>query len=397
MNAFPKNIFGFVFLIFSLILLSGCFDSDHGSVKTSINGSFSAFPEKMVVLSEFEVNSAIPLDTTRTNENGNFSFRFKRKCPGFYLIKVDNKNYIILSLDKEKVVTIESDDENLKKNYVVSGSPESEALREFEITLEINRSKVDSLTRSYRNNQRSASFSSLKSNLDRTYNEIFEIQRQNSIEFIRNNCRSLVSLLVINKRFGERKIVTEEADFEIYQMLDSCLSSKYPENKFVKELSKQLDIFSDARKVAEMTEKRLDIGKKIPDITLQDPSGRDISLHSFAGRPVLLYFWASWDKASRNTNAKIKAMNEKNGRGMAAVFAIGFESNRNDWQGAIDKDGLHSWTHVSDLNNILSSARSLYNVPENLPYFILLDKDMLILFKGNDISELQQIFDLMVK
>jgi hypothetical protein len=39
----------------------------------------------------------------------------------------------------------------------------------------------------------------------------------------------------------------------------------------------------------------------------------------------------------------------------------------------------------------------LYNVPENLPYFILLDKDMLILFKGNDISELQQIFDLMVK
>jgi len=397
MNVLPKNIFGFAFLVLSFILMSGCSDGDRGSVKTSINGLFSAFPGKMVVLSEFDINSAIPLDTTRTDENGNFSFRFKRKGPGFFLIKVDNKNYVILSLEKEKVVKIESEDENLKKNYTVSGSPESEALREFEITLEINRSKVDSLTRSYRNNQRSASFSSLKSNLDQSYNEIFEIQRRNSIEFIRNHCQSLVSLLVINKRFGERKIVSEEADFEIYQMLDSCLSSRYPENKFVKELAKQVSLFSDARRVSEMTEKRLDIGKKIPDISLQDPSGRDISLYSFSGRPVLLYFWASWDKASRNTNAKIKALTEKNGRKRASVFAIGFESSRNDWQDAIDSDGLQSWTHVSDLNNIHSSARSLYNVPENLPYFILLDKDMLILFKGNDFSELQQIFDLMLK
>ncbi|MBI5049515.1 MAG: TlpA family protein disulfide reductase [Nitrospirae bacterium] len=35
-------------------------------------------------------------------------------------------------------------------------------------------------------------------------------------------------------------------------------------------------------------------GTKAPDFTLKDISGKDISLSSFKGRPVLLNFWATW-------------------------------------------------------------------------------------------------------
>lgn len=35
-------------------------------------------------------------------------------------------------------------------------------------------------------------------------------------------------------------------------------------------------------------------GKPAPDFTVQDPAGNLHSLSSYQGRPVVLYFWASW-------------------------------------------------------------------------------------------------------
>ena len=35
-------------------------------------------------------------------------------------------------------------------------------------------------------------------------------------------------------------------------------------------------------------------GTKAPDFTLKDISGKDVSLSSFKGKPVLLNFWATW-------------------------------------------------------------------------------------------------------
>lgn len=36
------------------------------------------------------------------------------------------------------------------------------------------------------------------------------------------------------------------------------------------------------------------VGQKVPDFTLTDTSGRTHSLSGYEGRPVILYFWASW-------------------------------------------------------------------------------------------------------
>jgi hypothetical protein len=376
-------------LIFLLIItLTGCSLNDNKGIKTIIKGSFPAFKGKFVSLSEFDVNSALPVDTVKISDDGSFRFKFRRTGPGFYLVKIDNRNYLTLVLDQDNKVEISSDLPNLRKNYNVKGSPDSELYRDFEIYLEANRSKVDSLSKTYNDNQRSSTFRYLKMDLDKTYQEIYENQRQYAINLLTNHCSSLTSLLVINRRFGERKLLTEENDYQYFTLIDSCLSLKYPDNKHLADLKKRIGIYDEKKKISDMTEKRLAIGNKVPDISLQNPSGKSIPLYSLEGRPVILYFWASWDQQSRKSNLFLKELLAKAGKEKPSVYAVALESYKEMWDDAIRKDGLQNWTNVTDFLNIYSSAKTLFNIPDDFPYFILLDKQLIIHYKGNDFDEL---------
>jgi hypothetical protein len=383
----PK-IFRHIILFLVAISLTACSNYPDDKIKTVIKGHFPSFQGKSVTLSEFDIDSAIPIDTTEIAEDGSFKFRFRRTGPGFFLVKVDNRNYITLILDKEKKIEIISDQKSIRKHYSVNGSPDSELYRDFEMVLEVNRGKVDSLSRSYKDYQRSSTFRSLKLELDKSYQEIFGFQRQNSVRFLENHCNSLAALLVVNRRFGERKILTEEDDFQYYTRVDSCLSAIYPENKHLIAFQKKLQVFKNERKISEMTEKRLATGNKVPDISLQNPSGKPIQLYSLQGNPVLLYFWASWDKQSRAANPRVKEMIGNAGKEKINVYAIGLESYKEVWTEAIKSDGLQGWIHVTDYLNIYSSAKTLFNIPDKFPYFIFLDKNLIIRYKGSDFDSL---------
>jgi hypothetical protein len=383
-----KFINAFIILFVFIFLFSNCTDSGTKGTRTTVSGSFPAFKGKSLTISEFDINSAIPIDTVKIGDDGSFKFKFNRQHAGFYLLKIDNRNFLTLVLDKEKKVKVFSDGDNLKKGYTVEGSVDSELYRDFEINLEINRGKVDSLSKTYKDSQRSNAFRSIQMSLDKRYQEIFASQRENSMLFLDEHCSSLASLLVINRRFGEKKIIDEENDFAYFLKLDSCLSLKYPDNKHLAEHKRKLDRINEQRRHIEMTEKRLAPGNKVPDIGLQDPSGKEIQLYSLQGKPVILYFWASWDKESRKSNKIIKDMVEKKGRDKPYVYAVGLESYKEVWSEAIKTDGLQDWKNVTDLLNIHSSAKTLFNVPDKFPYFILLDKELIIRYKGANFDDL---------
>jgi hypothetical protein len=382
-----KNINAILLIIVWIGLATACSDGTRG-IKTTIQGSFPSFKGKSVSISEFDINSATPLDTVKIGENGSFKFKIRHPDAGFYLLKIDNRNYLTLVIDKEKKIMVSSDGNNLRKNYTVEGSPDSELYRDFEMFLEVNRGKVDSLSKTYKDFQRSSSFMSIQMNLDKRYQEIFNQQRLYSIRFLENNCSSLASLLVINRRFGEKKIIDEEHDSGYYLMIDSCLTPIYPGNKHLVEHKRKIELFSEQRKMQEMTEKQLAPGNKAPDIELQDPSGKNIRLHSLQGKPVIIYFWASWDKDSRKSNKIIKDLQNKAGKGGFAVYAIGLESYKEVWKDAISVDGLQDWINVTDYLNVSSPAKTLFNIPDKLPYFILLDSQLIIRYRGNNFDDL---------
>ena len=62
------------------------------------------------------------------------------------------------------------------------------------------------------------------------------------------------------------------------------------------------------------------IGEAAPDFTLQDPSGKPVSLSGFRGHPVFVNFWASWCPPCRSEMPDIQALAQENaGRGLVVL------------------------------------------------------------------------------
>ncbi|RJQ46092.1 MAG: TlpA family protein disulfide reductase [Nitrospiraceae bacterium] len=53
------------------------------------------------------------------------------------------------------------------------------------------------------------------------------------------------------------------------------------------------------------------VGESAPDFTLKDMSGKDVTLSSFKGKPVLLNFWATWCPYCRQERSHLKTLYEE--------------------------------------------------------------------------------------
>jgi len=247
-SRFPFSLY-LVTILF--LIITGC-NSNNDGIRTVIKGEFPDFAGKIVTLSEIDIYQAIPVDTTKIKSNGTFRFSFNRTAAGFYLIKLDHRNYLTLVLDQENRVDVFSEGKELRPHYRVEGSPDSELYRQFEVFHENNRKKIDSLSRVFNDYQRSPGFLAMKMKLDENYIAIFDRQREYMINFLNNNCQSLTSLLVINRRFGQRLVININDDFDYFKRVDSCLSVRYPNNKHLEELKSRIAKAEEKRRIHEL-------------------------------------------------------------------------------------------------------------------------------------------------
>jgi peroxiredoxin len=127
--------------------------------------------------------------------------------------------------------------------------------------------------------------------------------------------------------------------------------------------------------------KNVDIGKKAPDFTMNNPLGIPVSLSSKIGAQLLLIdFWAAWCSPCRAENPNVvKVYKEFSSKGFD-IFGVSLDRSGTDWKKAISDDKL-TWTHVSDLQYWNNTAARLYGV-NSIPANFLLDKNGIIIAKN---------------
>ena len=215
--------------------------------------------------------------------------------------------------------------------------------------------------------------SQIESNLTRIENEMTLLDK----EFVQNHPASYLVPNILNNLSYYLNASELEA---ILNGLDSGVAK----SPVIVALKSQVEVM-----------KKVEIGKKAPDFTMNDPDGNPVTLSSKIGKKLLLVdFWAGWCGPCRQENPNlVKVYNEFNKKGFD-VLGVSLDRTRDVWLKAVADDKI-TWTQVSDLQYFDNMAAKMYGV-NAIPANFLLDENGIIIGRNLRGQELRQkIADLL--
>ncbi len=129
-------------------------------------------------------------------------------------------------------------------------------------------------------------------------------------------------------------------------------------------------------------------GELAYDINLKTPKGDTLSLDSFAGKVVLVDFWASWCGPCRMSNRQLVKLYSKYKSKGFEIFGVSLDQNKKDWVKAIAKDKI-SWPQVIDDRGWEAQTAIDWNIYQ-IPTSYLINKDGTIISINPEKKDLEK-------
>ncbi len=336
-----KKTLGFLMLLVFALSINITFAQKNVSIKGKIvNGEFTiAYIDNIMQEKR--------LDSTKIAANGEFLMKTQIEKTDFYKIYFDETTYIVLILTPGEDVTLSVDAKDLYKPQI-SGSKHSELV----YTTLKQTQEYDKKVEDYKL-------------------QVQKEKKEQLRKMINDNSTSLACLFFIDQ-------LDINEDFELFQKLSDGLSKDHSDNTLVADLNKKVKSRS-----------KLSVGSVAPEIDLPNVEGKNIKLSSLKGKIVLIDFWASWCRPCRNESPNMVKLYEKYHAKGLEIYSVSLDESKEAWTGAIEKDGLGKWIHVSDLKYWDSQAGQDYGV-EGIPFTVLIDKNGKIITKelrGEDLEK----------
>ncbi len=327
--------------------------------KARIDGVVAQAPQDRIIVKQLDMSDYAILDTVRTDAEGRFSYSVpvKERQPEFiYFFYGDRKIASLLLCGPEKI-SLQADTSG---NYSVQGSPESEKLREVELSSAAFRHSMDSLK----------AIPGIPSGaLTRCYIEYY----RDRVRYLLNNRGSMSVLPVLFEKVDDNSpLFSQTTDALHFRMACDTLAKLYPESKYVAALEKETvrreGILSLEQKLANEAQ------EGYPDISMTGMEGKAISLRSLKNKVVLLYFWNPDDKSQKNFNINVllPLYEQFHPKGLE-VYAVGVTAFKPLWAEVVREQKL-PWINVCDALGGSSPAVLSYNV-SGTPAAILLSGD----------------------
>jgi peroxiredoxin len=350
-----------ILLLIFIPLLISC--SSGKEEKVIITGKLENSNGETLILEQLTFSQSIVKDSTKVNKDGYFEIKTNLPEKGFYRLKINPQNFIILILDTIENINIAANAKNLADGYKIEGTSEdSKLLQNLNEQLKISAIKRDSLQRVFMSKQGDPNINQIGLQLESEYNAIINNQVEYIKNFIRENNQSFASLAAIEQ-------LNPETDLEYFKILHDGLNEKFPNSSYVQVFTSRYKELS-----------KLAIGAEAPDIIMNTPTGETLSLSSLKGKIVLIDFWASWCKPCRMENPNVvKLYNKYKDKGFE-ILGVSLDREKSAWLQAIKEDNL-TWKHVSDLAFWNSSVVKQYNI-NGVPYTVLVDREGRIIAKG---------------
>jgi peroxiredoxin len=373
------------FLLLPLILFS-CKETDKKQAIVTID--FPALADEQIQLLRLDKTEAKLIQDIRLKENKIAEIHLELESPAFYSLQ-KGKQKIFFVLHPDDHLNISSSNNEFASSYHITGSLDSDILQKFIEYIQQEDAKRDSLISLREAAMGNIEFITIKHRIDSTFRSLL-LQRKEYVAIqIRKNPSSLSNLILINKPFGMQRAMDERDEFQSYHILDTALINHYPDNYWVKDFHDKVEKIRFSKFDEFTQDERLEPNKKAPNMVLFDTSGQRYSVkrYGFEKKPVLLYFWGSWDESSIAFNKKLKAayknLFEDNN---ISIMAISLDNSKKVWKMTIERQEL-PWLNVSDLRGMNSEVLEAYNLSrKRLPMFYFINDRRRIVFRTQDID-----------
>ena len=186
-----------------------------------------------------------------------------------------------------------------------------------------------------------------------------------TFKYIEEHPKAFISALLIQSMFN-----IFEPPMERIEKYYAALSPELQKSKVGRDIEKKINEF-----------KVVQVGRRAPDFTAPDPSGKPVSLKQSMGKLTIIDFWASWCGPCRKANPELVALyKEFHDKGLNIIgVSLDKPGQADRWKEAIAKDGL-TWTQVSNLKEWSDPIAARYGV-QAIPAMFLVNEHGVVVAK----------------
>jgi thiol-disulfide isomerase/thioredoxin len=328
-----------------------------------------------IFLEELKSNELLTVDSIMISDDGSFYFKREVNFPSFYLLKINENNFLTMLLEPGEEIKLSSVHDSLNFPSLITGSEGTKLLVDYNKELRRVISKLSSLSDIYNENIGSPGLPAVIDSLDSlAQNHLNEINLYTR-KYIDDNITSLVSLMALYQQVSPNVYVLDPSkDLSYFLKVDSSLYARYPEYDQVQILHNQVKEF--LTKFENQSQVSVENGEKMiaPEISLPSPEGDTIRLSSTRGSVVLLDFWASWCPPCRMESPNLVYVYKMYHKKGFQIYQVSLDKTKEAWLKGIKEDHLEQWIHVSDVQYWNSVVVPMYKI-ESIPANYLIDKD----------------------
>lgn len=354
------RVFIFFFTIFAFVSLhfGGFTQNASQPIPIFLKGTIFNNPSRSIEIAQnLGVAGFKTFHSIQTDEKGSFSFSGELPVQDYYVLRLENGQFINLIFQGNDSIAVYGDGKQLFQFCNIVGSDPSVNMNEFLKYHQYYASKLDSAKNYLKNNP------GQDQAVNASFRPVFEEFKGERQRFIAENPRSPALIAAVGT-------FNLEQEFPLYEQVVIDLNTGFGVSPSVQRMVAEYQ-----QNKARMEEAQpLSPGKIAPDFELPNPDGQLVKLSDYRGKVVLIDFWASWCGPCRQENPHVVAVYEKYKNQGFDILSVSLDRDRDKWLAAIEKDKL-SWNgHVSDLLFWNSAAAQLYKV-SSIPFTVLVDKD----------------------
>ena len=361
--------------LYTLVLISltifSCTDKSAFTISGTVTNPGSL---KKIFLVEADSAGIKVVDSTQLSENGKFEFKHSAPYENLYKIRVGGSIFDIIAKNGD-AITFSTDINDISKAYTVTGSEESEKIKDFN---KLNNVYSDKMNKLYNDYQAKAQAlgketDSLKNAYIPQFQLIMDEQSAATLKYVNDNKNSLAGF------YAATSLDPDKYEQQLIAYADA-IKDNFKDNLGVQQFEKQIT-----------AAKPTSIGQHAPDFTIICIDDKPIKLSDYKGKYVMLDFWASWCMPCRQENPNVvKQYAVYHAKGLN-ILGISLDQDKSKWQQAITADNL-SWTHASDLKNFEGPTEVLYHI-QAIPSNFIIDPNGIIVAKNVRGADLEQFLN----